>query len=196
MSKFKANLIFHPIRARIIVEVSGRRITATELAESMPEIPRTTLYRHINVLAKGGILTIVEENQVRGTVERVYALDRTAADLTPEELGQMDRDDYERIFTLFATSLLGDFSRYLDSREPGNIDFAADGIKFGKAMLHLSDEEFEALQLKVYGAIEAVLGNEPSADRKSRIAAIAFVLASTDVAPLPDKANEPSSENS
>lgn len=194
MSSSRADLIFHPIRARIIVQLSGRQAAAKELAQSMPDIARTTLYRHLNALTEGGILNVVEENPVRGTVERVYALDRAAADLTPEELGQMDKDDYERIFTLFATSLLGDFSRYLDSREPENIDLDADGMKFGKAMLQLSDEEFEALQLKVYGSIEAVLGNEPSTDRKSRIAAIAFIPASEEVGQMPRQANESSSE--
>jgi len=175
MSKSRTELILHPIRARIIVEVSGRRTTAKELAESMPEIPMTTLYRHINALTEGGILAIVEENQVRGTVERVYALDREATDLTPEELRQMTKEDYEQAFTLFVTSLLGDFSRYLDSREPENIDLAADGLKFGKVQLHLTEEEFEALQVQVYGALESVVGNEPSQGRKRRIASVTFI---------------------
>jgi DNA-binding transcriptional ArsR family regulator len=171
----RADLILHPVRARIIVEVSGRRITAKELAKSMPEIPMTTLYRHINALTEGGILAVVEENQVRGTVERVYALDREATDLTPEELSQMTREDYEQLFTIFVTSLLGDFSRYLDGRDPENIDLVADGLKFGKVNLHLTDAEFEALQSQVYGAIESVVGNEPSLDRKPRIASITFI---------------------
>jgi len=175
VSNSRADLILHPVRARIIVEVSGRRITAKELAESMPEIPMTTLYRHINALTEGGILAVVEENQVRGTVERVYALDREATDLTPEELSQMTREDYEQLFTIFVTSLLGDFSRYLDSREPENIDLVADGLKFGKVKLHLTDAEFEALQIQVYGAIESVVGNEPSLDRKPRIASVTFI---------------------
>ena len=175
MSNSRADLILHPVRARIIVEVSGRRITAKELAESMPEIPMTTLYRHINALTEGGILAVVEENQVRGTVERVYALDREATDLTPEELSQMTREDYEQLFTIFVTSLLGDFLRYLDSRDPENIDLVADRLKFGKVKLHLTDAEFEALLVQVYGAIESVVGNEPSLDRKQRIASVAFI---------------------
>jgi DNA-binding transcriptional ArsR family regulator len=175
VSNSRADLILHPVRARIIVEVSGRRITAKEIAESMPEIPMTTLYRHINALTDGGILAVVEENQVRGTVERVYALDREATDLTPEELSQMTREDYDQLFTLFVTSLLGDFSRYLDNREPENIDIVADGLKFGKVQLHLTEAEFEALQIQVYGAIESVVGNEPSPDRKPRIASVTFI---------------------
>lgn len=175
MSNSRVDLILHPIRARIIVEVSGRKITVKELADHMPDIPMTTLYRHINALTEGGILAVVEENQVRGTVERVYALDREATDITPEELSQMSKADYEQLFTLFVTSLLGDFLRYLDSHEPENIDLVADGLKFGKVKLHLTEAEFEALQHQVYGAIESVVSNEPSPDRKPRIASVTFI---------------------
>ena len=87
----------------------------------------------------------------------------------------MTREDYEQAFTLFVTSLLEDFSRYLDSHEPEKIDPVADGLKFGKVQLHLTDSEFEALHTEVYDAIEAVVGNEPSADRKPRIASVSFL---------------------
>ena len=175
MSKSRADVIFHPIRARIIVEVSGRRITAKELSEAMPGIPRATLYRHINTLTEGGILVVVEENQVRGTVERVYALNREVTDLSPEELSQMTRGDFEQAFTVFVTGLLGDLTRYLDSREPENIDLVADGLKFGKVQLYLTEAEFEALLAQVYGAIESVVGNEPARDRRPRIASVTFI---------------------
>ncbi|HSR19807.1 MAG TPA: helix-turn-helix domain-containing protein [Anaerolineales bacterium] len=175
MPRSKADLIFHPIRARIIVEVSGRRTTANELAESLPEIPRTTLYRHIKLLTEGGVLAIVEEKQMRGAVERVYALQREATDLTPEELRQMTKDDYEQAFAVFVASLLGDFSRYLDGHATGPVDLAADGLRFGKAQLHLTEAEFQALLSQVYGALESVLGNKPAEDRKRRIVSVSFV---------------------
>ncbi len=175
MSKSRVDLIFHPIRARIIVAVSGRRITANDLAEALLDIPRTTLYRHLHALTEGGILTIVEENRVRGTVERVYALDREAADLTPDEMSDMTKEDFEQLFTLFVTSLLGDFTRYLNSQAPEDLDLMADGLKFGKAQLHLTDAEFETLQKQVYGALEFVLRNEPKQGRKPRIVSITFI---------------------
>ena len=178
MSATKTDLLFHPIRARIIIEISGGRQSAKELAEIMPNVPKTTLYRHIRALADGGILKVVEEIPIRGTVERVYALDMAATDPTPEELDQMTREDYEQAFTLFVAGILGDFTRYLDSKGAEKIDIVADGLKFGKAQLHLTDMEFEALLTKVYGALEEVLGNEPSSDRKRRIVSLTFMPAS------------------
>ncbi|HSG14896.1 MAG TPA: helix-turn-helix domain-containing protein [Anaerolineae bacterium] len=175
MPASKTELLFHPIRARIIVEISGGRQTAKELAEIMPNVPKTTLYRHIRALADGGILKVVEEIPIRGTVERVYALDMVAADPSPEELDQMSREDFEHAFTLFVTGLLGDFTRYLDSRSGAKLDVAADGLRFGKAQIHLTESEYEALLTKVYGALEDVLSNEPAPGRKRRLVSITFI---------------------
>jgi DNA-binding transcriptional ArsR family regulator len=177
MSSTKTHLLFHPIRARIIVEISGGRQTAKELAEVMLDVPKTTLYRHIRALADGGILKVVEEVPIRGTVERVYALDMVAADPSPEELDQMSREDYEQAFTLFVASNLGDFTRYLESKGAEKIDVMADGLKFGKVQLHLTELEYEALLAKVYGALEEVLGNEPAPDRKRHIVSVTFIPA-------------------
>lgn len=178
MPNSKFDLLLHPIRTRIIVEVSGGRMTAKDMAETMPDVPQATLYRHIKALAEGGILRVVEENRIRGTVERVYALDRDATDVSPEELSQMTREDFEQVFTLFVTSLLGDFSRYLDSRSEESIDVAADGLKFGKVQLHLTEEEFESLQQQLYGSIETMIANEPSPERKRRIVSVVFIPSS------------------
>ena len=175
MTNSKVNLIFHPIRIRIIVEVSGRRVTAKKLIETMPDIPRTTLYRHIRALTEGGVLAIVEENQVRGTVERVYALNRTAADLTSEDLSQMTKKDYEQAFALLVTSLLGDFSRYLGDQPEEKTDLVAKGLRFGKVQLYLNEEEFGALFAQLNKSIESVLGNEPSHDRNRRIFSYTFI---------------------
>jgi DNA-binding transcriptional ArsR family regulator len=175
MSTAKTDLLFHPIRARIIVEISGGRQSAKELAETMPNVPKTTLYRHIRALADGGILEVVEEIPIRGTVERVYALNMAAVDPDPAELDQMTREDYEQAFTLYVAGILGDFTRYLDSKGMEKIDVVADGLKFGKAQLHLTELEYEALLAKVYGALEDVLGNEPSSDRKQRIVSVTFM---------------------
>jgi Fe2+ or Zn2+ uptake regulation protein len=66
MPNSKADLFLHPVRLRIITAISTHRMTAKEIAQIMPEIPLTTLYRNINALAEGGIIQVVEKNQIRG----------------------------------------------------------------------------------------------------------------------------------
>ncbi|MFD0472222.1 helix-turn-helix domain-containing protein [Nonomuraea thailandensis] len=60
-------MILHPIRLRIMWALSGGRIrTTSELCESLPDVPKTTLYRHVGLLADAGLLEVAGEQRVRG----------------------------------------------------------------------------------------------------------------------------------
>lgn len=68
-------ILLNPVRMRIIQELTIKQsITATELCEKISDIPRTTLYRHIKILVDSGILSIISEKKVRGSLERTLAL--------------------------------------------------------------------------------------------------------------------------
>jgi len=55
-----------------------KNMTTLELCKAIPEIPRATLYRHINVLLEAGLIKVVEERKVRGSYERTFAFDKEA----------------------------------------------------------------------------------------------------------------------
>jgi hypothetical protein len=56
---------------------------------------RIWYYRHINRLAEGGVLEVVDERPIRGTVERVYAVAETGgASLSTADLEQATRVDH------------------------------------------------------------------------------------------------------
>ena len=68
-------IILNPVRMRIIQELSTEQtITANELCERISDVPRTTMYRHINILIDNNILSVVSEKKVRGSLERTIAL--------------------------------------------------------------------------------------------------------------------------
>ena len=70
-----ADLLLHPLRLRIVQTFLGdRQLTTGQLLAEIDGIPPATLYRQVATLAKAGVLTVVGERQVRGTVERTYAL--------------------------------------------------------------------------------------------------------------------------
>ena len=93
----KANLILHPIRFRIVTAIAAYKMTTREIADLMPEIPLTTLYRHINILVEAGLMRVVEEKQIRGTIERTYALTAPPS-LTAEDLEGMTRQEAGAVF--------------------------------------------------------------------------------------------------
>lgn len=166
MVNAKVDLLLHPLRMRILVAVSGRQVTAQQLVHELPDIPQATLYRHLNLLAQHGILSVVEERRVRGTVEKVYALEAQAVRFSPEDVQQLSTSDHFRYFTTFITSLLSDFGRYLDRHDAS--DVAAD-VRYHKGSLYLSDEEFQQLQQDVRTLLMPLLSNDPTPERRRRI---------------------------
>ena len=78
-----ADLLLHPLRLRIIQAFLGdRELTTGQLLAEIDGIPPATLYRQVATLAKAGVLVVVGERQVRGTVERTYALSVADAQIT------------------------------------------------------------------------------------------------------------------
>ena len=70
-------IVMNPARQRIfqylLVNETG---TVKEMRKALPDIPSASLYRHVKILLDNGILTVVEENRIRGTVESVYKLNK------------------------------------------------------------------------------------------------------------------------
>ncbi len=161
------DLLLHPIRMRILMALSGRQMIARQIAEELGDVPPATLYRHINRLAEGGILRIVDEHRVRGTVEKVYTVTEQDTTIPARALAKLSREGHLRIFTTFVTSLLDDFSRYLN--KPGPIDYAADGVGYKKYPLDLSDKEFLAMMAEIHAILERYEKNQPAAGRTRRI---------------------------
>lgn len=167
MKESKADLILHPVRIRIIgLLVGGRHLTAQEMVELLGNVPLPSLYRHLNKLLKGGILTVADEHRVRGTVEKIYGLLEQQTNLAQDDLANASRDDHMRYFMTFIASLLDDFARYLQQEE---IDLLSDGVGYRQIPLYLTDEEFVHFVKQIQAVcIEAAL-NKPTPDRRRRM---------------------------
>jgi DNA-binding transcriptional ArsR family regulator len=167
-------LIFHPVRIRIITALWAAEMTTGEIAEAVPGVPLTSLYRHINALERGGLLEIVAENKIRGTVERVYRT-KSLASLNPEDLKGMTRDEYEQAFTIFISAFLPDMQQYLDSKEGTELDPIADGVDISKAQIYLSEEEYQDFRSALQGMMLNVLDQGPSEKRRKRVFSYLFI---------------------
>jgi DNA-binding PadR family transcriptional regulator len=166
MSKTKAEIILHPVRMKILqCFIGGKKRNVQELLEANPDIAQATMYRHLKTLVKAEILEVVEENKIRGTTEKIYALSQAGAKKTNEELKQSPKEDHMRFFFMFMTQLLGDFENYLSQE---NIDLEKDGVGFRQAVFHLSDQEFMELFRNIGELFMKAAQNEPSSDRKKR----------------------------
>jgi hypothetical protein len=152
----------------VLVALAGRRLTARQLLATLGNVPQATLYHHLGLLVEAGLLQVVEERPVRGTVEKVYAMDQSPV-LSPADLEHATSEDHLRYFTMFTGALIGEFARYLEHPPHGHVDFVTDGVGYRQVSLYLSDAEFAQLVQALNQAMRPFLAYQPAPDRLRRV---------------------------
>jgi len=156
-------LLGHPVRLRIVHALrGGRTMTTAELGERVADISKATLYRHVDLLAGGGILEVAEERRVRGAVERRYRLRLDRASITPELAAQVTLDDHRQGFAAAVAALVAEFNAYLDR---DGADPVEDLVGYRQHAVWLSHEELLRLIEGMRTAILPALSNEPAPNR-------------------------------
>ena len=126
-----AEVVMNPVRQRIfqylLVHETG---TVKEIRKALPDVPGASLYRHMKILTENSILMVVGENRIRGTVESIYALNKSA----------LEADDADG--AAVQTALLGigaAFAKYFSGEAP---DPKRDMLLMTTCTLTLNDEAF------------------------------------------------------
>lgn len=161
----KANLILHPVRMRIMQSlIGGKNLTVQEIAEYLSDVPQASLYRHLNKLVKGGVIESVAQNQIRGAVEKVYALTNNSG-ITPQEFAESSKEEKLGVFLQFVGGLINNFGSYIEQEK---IDLVKDGVSFRQIDLHLNDEEFGEFAQSLSAVFQKFIKHSPREDRKKR----------------------------
>jgi DNA-binding transcriptional ArsR family regulator len=178
-----ADLLLHPLRLRIVQTFLGdRQLTTGQLLAEIEGVPPATLYRQVATLAKAGVLTVVGERQIRGTVERTYALSVQDAQLTDEDLEGMTPEDHRHAFMAFFAGLLADVDRYIDS---GDVDLVRDGAGYRTIGLWLTRDELTEMVTEIAAAVQVRAGNTAAPGRTRRMLTTVLIPA-----PVPAQAPE------
>lgn len=170
-----SELLLHPVRWRIVQALMGRRLTTAELGARLPDVATTTLYRQVALLVERDVVIIVDENRVRGAVQRTYALGEPQPVGADEPLAV---DDHRQVFAQFVATLVSDFDRYL-ARE--SADPVADNVTYSQAAIHVTDAELAELGRRMGELLEPLLAERT--DRPRRRLLFSTVL-------LPDAAEQ------
>lgn len=156
-------LLLHPVRVRIVHAMSGGRTrTTADLCASLPDVPKTTLYRHVGLLAEADVLEVVSEQRVHGAVERHYRLRRDRATIDADAAASMSLEDHRHGFTAALAALHAEFNAYLDR---DHADPTADSVGYIQVPLWLSKNELAELIDEVRSAIKSRMDNKPTPDR-------------------------------
>jgi len=170
-----ADLLLHPVRLRIVKAFLGdRALTTSQLAAELDDVPAGSVYRHVARLTKAGILQVVAERPVRGTVERTYTLRMAAAQIQPGEARAMSFDEHAQAFMAYIAGLVGDFDRYLASRPA---DPVADGANYRVAAMWLSDAEMAEFARDLVMVVAPRMANPPAPGRRRRMLYSVFLPA-------------------
>lgn len=153
-------LVMNPIRLRIIQYLMmNKRGTTSEIKEELSDIPTTSLYRHMKILLDGGCIEIVEEKQLRGTIEKTYGLVNT-------KTGDMNSEKESEIINTGLLSLMSSFRQYFSSAE--KVNAKADKLLFATSTFFASDEEYDQIGKEIQKIIDRSLPNKPGNKRKQR----------------------------
>ncbi|MBN2471734.1 MAG: helix-turn-helix domain-containing protein [Anaerolineae bacterium] len=179
------DLVIHPVRLRILQMLTLRPLTTQAIGEALPDVPTSSLYRHIKQLLDGGLITVLETNQVRGIEERVYTLAQSPSMAGPEDFLSLPPDEHVRYFTLFATALIQGFTNYVFARD-GEHDLMADRVGYTDMLFYASTEQMDALGNAINSQLRPLVEQGPGEGRTLR--KISVITHPVPVPPVEDDA--------
>lgn len=152
-------IIMNPIRQRIVqyLLIHGKA-SPKEIGKELNDIPTPTLYRHIKVLLEADAICVVEEEQVRGAIQKTYAMN-------PDMLGDADSEKLNALIQSSLNMLSVSFQTYFAKK---NADIKKDMLSFTTSTLALSDEECAEFFQKLNDVVSGYLTNSLTEDRKLR----------------------------
>ena len=162
----QSDILLHPVRLRIVLAIAGDEVTTSDIAGRLPDVPQATLYRHVAKLARSGILEVIDEQQVRGAVERTYRVNTERTSIDADGAAEMSAEEHLQAFTTFAGILIETYGRYLDT--PGSTP-STDGVSFRQARLWLTSDELEGLIADVTTALAPYLDLKNTPERRPRL---------------------------
>jgi len=138
-------VMLNPVRMRIIQELSSTQsMTTTEICEKISDVPRTTMYRHINILLDNGILSVISEKKIRGSLERTLALN----------IGEITKHNtLENASQNALAFLMNRYARFHNYFSGENPDPAKDKIFLNNTVLMMDNNEFDQFLLDMRGLL-------------------------------------------
>lgn len=156
----KLETMANPTRLRILQTLALQRTaTAKEIALALPDISRATIYRHLGIMVTAGLLSIVEEVPIRGTIEKRYAIANEPQQEAPS------KEQIRDFIGGYLVHLITDFDQYFRRED---VDIEADKLFVNTATLELSEEEYLAFLKELGQVLQRYASLTPAPDRRKR----------------------------
>lgn len=157
-------VLSNPVRIQVMqyLQIHGEA-TTKQISEAIKNIPAPTLYRHINTLLKEEILLVKEERKVRGSLERLLAIN--VKKMSAAENGSISEAAYQFLMELYMK-----FQKYgcKDDADPQK-----DRLCLRTCILTLTDSSFDSFIQE----IGTVIDKYQTGEEKGRPRSISFISA-------------------
>jgi DNA-binding transcriptional ArsR family regulator len=163
MEKAILDLIIHPVRLRIMQFLALGQLTTQQISEALPDVPASSIYRHMRLLLKSGLVCVAETRPVKGIEEKVYALSRAPRITDPAAFAGLTPQEHIHYFTMFAAALIGGFADYVHSAPER--DMLADRVGYTEALFYGTPDEVDALGQAINEALARLAHNPPGEGR-------------------------------
>lgn len=158
--------ITNPVKCKLLLEIYAQgRATAKHLSDTFGDISQATLYRNLKKMLSDGVLKVVDETQIRGTVEKTYALAFNLNEDFETILTENSGTLYMQVFIQYFLGFAEQFREYCKSP---SINIKEDMSGFSLSHIYLSDEELTELMKSISDIIHVVEKNKPRTGRKLR----------------------------
>ena len=158
------NIFSNPVRIQVMqyLQTHGEA-TTKQISEAISDIPAPTLYRHINTLLKEEVLLVKEERKVRGSLERLLAINVQKMSAAADS--NISDSAYQFLMELYMK-----FYKYSCK---DNADPQKDRLSLRTCVLNLTDESFDNFMQD----IAAVIDKYREAEEKGKLRSVSFISA-------------------
>ncbi len=162
----KSDLIIHPVRFRILRAIGQDAVTTQEISDRLPDVPKSSIYRHLKLLLEGDMVIIADTKLVNGIQEKVYQLAQRPH-LTAEDMAGLSAEEHVQYFTTYIMTLLQDFASYATDAEAetGAVDMASVRAGYTEIDFNATVAELDQLQMDLNIAFLKLMNNPPGNGR-------------------------------
>lgn len=157
-------ILSNPVRMQVMqyLQVHGEA-TTKQISEAITDVPAPTLYRHINTLLKEEVLLVKEERKVRGSLERLLAIN------VEKMAGTVNSSISETAYQF----LMGLFMKFQKYSSKEDADPQKDRLSLRTCVFTLTDGSFDSFMQEIGTVMEKYQKTEGNGKLRS----ISFISA-------------------
>lgn len=157
-------VLSNPVRIQVMqyLQTHGEA-TTKQISEAITDVATPTLYRHINTLLKEEVLLVKEERKVRGSLERLLAIN-------VEKMSAGVNSNISETAYQFLMELYMKFQKYGCK---DNADPQKDRLSLRTCIFTLTDDSFDNFMQD----IAAVIGKYQEAEKNGKLRSVSFISA-------------------